>query len=68
MSKATSHQTIVGVEDNWETPPSLLQEAMKKYNIHPTLDVCATDSNTKFPNFITPEMNSLMRIWHMISL
>lgn len=63
MTKAQTHQVIVNVNDEWETPPDVLAEAMKKYDIHPTLDVCATAQNTKFPKYISPELNSLTRYW-----
>lgn len=63
MTKAQTHQTIVGVEDNWETPPLLLKEVMEKYDIHPTLDVCATGYNTRFPKYITVQDNALTKEW-----
>lgn len=50
MTKAQHHQTVVNENDLWETPPSLLAEIMKKYDIHPILDVCATFENNKCEN------------------
>ena len=67
MTKAQTHQLIVNdggnYNDRWETPPLVLEDAMKKYNIHPILDVCATKLNFKYPVFITPEMNALEKEW-----
>jgi len=63
MTKAQTHQTIVNENDLWETPPLILHDKIKEYNIHPVLDVCATKLNSKFPAFITPEMNSLEKEW-----
>lgn len=65
MNKAQTHQTIVGENDLWETPPDILEEAMEKYNIYPTLDVCATDSNSKCKHHFTPKDNSLEKDWEL---
>jgi len=63
MTKAQTHQTVINENDLWETPPLVLEEAMKKYDIHPLLDVCATRENKKFSNFMTPEHNALNQEW-----
>lgn len=63
LTKAQTHQVIVGENDLWETPPDILKEIMEKHNIHPTLDVCATPQNTKFPKYFTPEDNALEQEW-----
>lgn len=63
MGRAISHQINISTQDGWETPPLILAEAMEKYNIYPTLDVCATDSNFKCDWYITPEMNALEKPW-----
>ncbi len=64
MTKAQKHQTVVNENDNWETPPLMLQEILKKYDIHPMYDVCATLQNTKFPKYFTPEQNGLSQEWN----
>ena len=63
MSKAQIHQVVVSENDLWETPFPELNEAMRKYDIHPTIDVCATLQNAKFPKFFTPEDNGLNKEW-----
>ncbi len=63
MTKAQTHQVVVSENDLWETPPDKLQEAITNYNIHPTLDVCATFENKKFPNYFTPQQNALTQEW-----
>ncbi len=63
MSKAVTHQVNVEKNDDWETPPDILEKVCKKYKINPTLDVCATKLNFKCPVFITPEMNALEKEW-----
>jgi len=63
MTKAQHHQTIVNENDLWETPPLILENIMKKYDIHPTLDVCATDSNAKFSKYLTIQDNALTIPW-----
>jgi len=51
--------SIVGVNPDWETPQSLFDEACTKYNVHPTLDVCASRQNKKCANFFSKRDNSL---------
>jgi len=64
MTKAQTHQTIVNENDLWETPPLILEDIMKKYDIHPTLDVCAIPQNKKFEKYFTPEDNALTQEWN----
>jgi len=63
MTRAQTHQTIVNENDLWETPPVILHDKMKEYNIHPTLDVCATLQNTKFEKYFTIQDNALNQEW-----
>ena len=63
MTKAQHHQTIVNENDSWETPPLILAEVMKKYDITPVLDVCATIQNTKFPKYFTLQDDGLEQEW-----
>ena len=51
------------LSDEWETPKYLFDELCEKYNIHPTLDVCATQQNTKCIMHINEEINSLRQDW-----
>jgi len=64
MTRAQTHQTVVNENDLWETPPLLLEDKMKEYNIHPTLDVCATTQNTKFEKYFTPQQDGLEQEWN----
>ena len=50
-------------DDEWETPKEFFDELCEKYNIHPTLDVCATQQNTKCILHINEEINSLSQDW-----
>lgn len=63
MTKAQTHQIVVNENDMWETPPDKLEEAMIKYDITLTLDVCATQQNTKFNRYFPPEVNGLTQEW-----
>jgi len=63
MGKAVSHQVNVSVQDSWETPPIVLEDAMKKYNIQPIIDVCATSTNHKFNPYFTSKDNALIQDW-----
>ena len=64
MTKAQTHQRIVGENDLWETPPNILTEAKKLYGIDPILDVCATDKNHKLKNYFTISDNALTKDWN----
>lgn len=63
MSKAVTHQINLTINDEWETPKEILQDAMRKYQIAPMLDVCATDSNSKFSKYYTMNNDALNREW-----
>lgn len=63
MTRAQHHQVIVNINDNWETPPLVLADVMKKYDIHPILDVCATFENNKCDWYIGEELNALEKEW-----
>jgi len=63
MTKAQTHQTIVNENNLWETPRPILHEVMKKYDIQPIIDVCATDSNSKFPCYFTPIIDAFTQDW-----
>lgn len=63
MSKATTHQVNVGVNDAWETPSEILHDTCKKYHICPTLDVCASYENKKFEKHYTLQDNALHQEW-----
>jgi len=53
----------IKIHDDYGTPPSLYAQACQKYNIFPTLDVCATKENAKCKKFITEQEDSLLFEW-----
>jgi len=55
MSKAQTHQTVVNVNDEWETPPLLLHDKIVELGIHPVIDVFASKNNHKFLKYYTKE-------------
>jgi len=63
MTKAQTHQTVVNENDMWETPPLIIDDIIKKYDIHPIIDVCATSTNHKFATYFTPKDNALTQEW-----
>ncbi len=67
MTRAQTHQTVVNEGSNyndlWETPPLVLADAMKQYDIHPTLDVCATFDNNKCDWYLGEELDSFDKEW-----
>jgi len=57
------HLAIIKVKDDYETPQDLYTDSCRKYNIFPTLDVCATRKNSKCLHFITEKEDSLLFEW-----
>ncbi len=55
MTKAQTHQVVVGENDLWETPKILLEEKLEELNIKPIIDVFASKSNYKFSKYYTQE-------------
>lgn len=47
MNQAAFHLSIIGDDNEWETPRDIFEEACKKYGHSPTLDVCAREHSTK---------------------
>jgi len=62
--KAIKHLANISLQDNYGTPPNLYALACQKYNIFPTIDICANDENTKCKKFITELENCLCTEWH----
>jgi len=63
LSKAVTHQVNLITNDEWETPKEILQVAIRKYQIAPILDVCATNSNSKFSEYYTITDDALTKEW-----
>ena len=61
--KSIKHLENIKIHDDYGTPPSLYAQGCQKYEIFPTLDVCATEQNTKCRNFFTEKQDSLMYEW-----
>jgi len=57
------HLANIKVKDDYETPYDLYYDSCRKFNIFPTLDVCATKKNTKCKNYITEQEDSLLFQW-----
>jgi len=58
------HLANIKVKDDYETPYDLYYDSCRKYNIFPTLDVCATKKNTKCKNYFTEKEDSLLKEWN----
>ena len=50
---------LAHVDDNFETPESIMNEIKKKTGINFHLDVCATKNNTKCRKFFTKKQDAL---------
>ena len=57
------HLQNIQVQDDYETPQDLYTDSCRKFNIFPTLDVCATRINSKCLHFITKKEDSLLFEW-----
>lgn len=51
------------VNDDWETPMQLFQDACAIFGIEPLLDVCATEKNKKCKAFISKKQDALSKEW-----
>lgn len=49
--KSAQHMSIIGMKNDWETPKEIYNDAIKKYNIRPKIDVCALDNNKVCKNY-----------------
>lgn len=63
-SNSVRHLSIIGVKTEWLTPPKMLEEACKKYNVNPILDPCADNGkHLKLPFNYTKKQDGLKRNW-----
>lgn len=63
MSHAIQNLNDANINDLWETPQALLDEACKLYGVWPKLDVCATYDNQKCKYCFTSEDDALLKSW-----
>lgn len=61
--KSIRHLANIKIHDDYGTPPSVYARACMKYDIYPSLDVCATQENAKCKKFFTEKQDSLMYEW-----
>ena len=47
--------------DDWATPPDLFDQVDREFNFD--LDVCASSSNAKCPEYFTREDDGLLQLW-----
>lgn len=52
---------------DWETPIDIYKGICNKLHLFPTLDVCATEKNTKCIKWFTREMNGLHQVWDSVN-
>ena len=57
QNKALEHIHSIKIRDEYGTRKELFEQACKDYNIHPTLDICASKANHVVPKYITKEQN-----------
>lgn len=49
--------------DEWSTPQSVYEAICKRWELQPTLDVCASAANAKTPEFFTAADDALSQSW-----
>ena len=47
----------------WSTPPEIILNAIRRFDVYPVLDVCANDDNHRLPEYITPKQDGLKTAW-----
>jgi len=62
-SKSVKHLSNIHVMDEYETPWNIFEEIKVTANVNPVLDVCATNGNTKCPDWFNRSMDGLMQDW-----
>ena len=63
-SKAVEHMGIIGKNDEYGTPPKEYnQELLKKLNVKPVFDYCASDINHVCKKYFTRKDNALTKDW-----
>ena len=58
-----SHLTVSSKDDEYETPPELVELLCKQFHVTPIIDVAATNSNRKFTIFFSKEDDALKQDW-----
>lgn len=63
-SKAVEHMEIIGKNDEYGTPSKEYnQELLKKLNVNPIFDYCASDTNHVCKKYFTRKDNALKKDW-----
>ena len=65
MSAVELHFKPSRIDDEYETPPELVELLCEKFNVQPKLDVAATDENHKFDVYFTKEDNAIIQDWKL---
>ena len=61
--RSIQHLKKIKEYDEWETPKLMFEDACKKYNVKPVLDVCATEKNHKCDKYLTIDWDGLGQQW-----
>lgn len=56
-SRAKNHLKIININDEYGTPHDLFKDACARYDVHPTIDVAASDANHVLDKYLTKEDN-----------
>lgn len=57
MTKAIEHLSYINIQDEYGTPKEVFEKACKKYNIHPTIDICGSEKNHVLENYYNKKQN-----------
>ena len=61
MNNSLNHLSHINIQDEYGTPKEVFKEACKKYNIHPTIDICASEKNHVLENYCDKKLNCFTR-------
>ena len=61
--KSVQHLSSINIRDEWGTPYKIFDYAVKKFDVVPILDVCATFLNRKCALFHSKKDSALEKNW-----
>ena len=62
QNKALEHLQSIKIRDEYGTPKKLFEIACNEHDIHPTIDICASDANHVLDNYITKKDDCFKQI------
>ena len=64
MKKSVQHLQNINIQDEYGTPQNLFNQACIDFNIHPTIDICASKNNHVVREYCDKELNCLTKFFN----